>query len=498
MNKMLIKFIKPSVIFFVAGFLFFINTTTVLASTKTWTGSASSSWSNPTNWGGSVPSTGDDLVFPVGASNLSNTNDLPENTIINSITISGSGYTLSGNRIILGAGLASITDSASSGGNTIALDVRLDVTRDIYVTNSAETLTFSGRISGVGGINKEGTGKLVLSGANTYAGTTKINVGVINAQNNTALGTILSGTEVVGNAVLELQGNINIGYEALALRGYGVSSGGALRNISGTNSFGGLITLSSSGGTEISSDSGTLTVAGGTTGNFPLVLDGSGDITFSTTPLAGSGSITKNGAGTVRLNFPNTNTGTFFINAGTVLYGTDNALMTGAVTVNSGTLDIATYSDMVGTVTLGTTDLASGTITGSTGVLSSTIWTVYNGTISAIIAGVNGALTKSTPGTVTLTRPNLYTGTTTVSLGILKIQDSMALGLVDGATTVSGGATLQIDGNNLSIPEYITFSGYGHLYKGAIRNSTGNNTITGLATLAAAGLIKSDLDTTLT
>lgn len=482
-----------------AIFLFFyFGNNLAFAATRTWTGSVDGSWSNPSNWGGTAPVTGDDLVFPSGASNLSNTNDLTENTIINSITFTGSGYTLSGNQIILGQGLAGITDSATSGGNTIAFDIRLDATRDITVTNTAETLTISGRISGVGGVNKEGAGKIVLSGANTFGGILKINVGVVSAQNDRALGTILAGTEVVGNAALELQGNINISYEALALRGYGVAGGGALRNISGNNSYNGLITLIA-GGAEISSDSGTLTLNGGVTGAFPLTIDGVGDTAFNKTPIAiAAGTITKNGAGTLIYNFPNTYTGLTTINAGTLAYGVDNAILSGAITVTGGTLDIGTYSDMVGTVTLGTLDLASGTITGSTGMLSSATWTVYNGTISAIIAGDGGALTKSTSGTVTLTRANQYTGATTVSAGILEIQDSLSLGTIDGITTVSAGATLQINGTGLSVPEYITFSGTGHLYTGAIRNTTGNNTLTGLLTMGAAAMIEADTGTTLT
>lgn len=437
------------------------------------------------------------MVFPNGASNLSNTNDLTENTIINSITLSGSGYTLSGNRIILGQGLAGITDSVSSGGNEIALDVRLDATRDIVVTNSGETLTISGRIEGVGGINKEGVGKIILSGANTFGGILKINVGVVNAQNDRALGTILAGTEVVGNAALELQGNINISYEALTIRGYGVNNSGALRNISGNNSYGGQIS-SSALGTEITSDSGILTVTGGVSIPSQVVIDGAGDITFSTKPIINANPLTKNGAGTLTFNFPNFYTGTTIINQGTLLYGVDNAISTGQVLVTGGTLDIATYSDIVGGVTLGTLDLASGTITGTTGVLSSNSWTVYNGTISAIIAGGTAPLTKSTPGTVVLTRPNQYVGATTVSAGVLEIQDNYSLGTIDGITTVSAGATLQIDGTSLSIPEYITFSGTGHLYAGAIRNSTGDNTLTGLLTLGAAARIVSDTGTTLT
>ena len=480
------------------GFIFFGSINFAEAATRTWDGSTSGSWSVGTNWSGDVaPVTGDDLVFPNGASNLSNTNDLTENTIFNSITFSGSGYTLSGNRIILGQGLAGITDSVASGGNEIALDVRLDATRNIVVTNSGETLTISGRIEGVGGINKEGLGKLILSGANTFGGILKINVGVVNAQNDRALGTILAGTEVVGNAALELQGNINISYEALTIRGYGVNNSGALRNISGNNSYGGQIS-SSALGTEITSDSGILTVTGGVSIPSQVVIDGAGDITFSTKPITNANPLTKNGAGTLTFNFPNSYTGTTIINQGTLLYGVDNAISTGQVLVTGGTLDIATYSDIVGSVTLGTLDLASGTITGTTGVLSSNGWTVYNGTISAIIAGDTAPLTKSTPGTVVLTRPNQYVGATTVSAGVLEIQDSYSLGTIDGITTVSAGATLQIDGTGLSVPEYITFSGTGHLYAGAIRNSTGDNTLTGLLTLGAAARIVSDTGTTLT
>jgi fibronectin-binding autotransporter adhesin len=496
-KKSYIKLIKFSTILFVFGFIFFTYTNSVEAAVRTWTGASDDLWSNPGNWGGAVPVTGDDLVFPGGADNLSNENDLTENTIFNSITFSDDGYTLSGNTIILGPGLAGITDISSSGGNTIALNIQLNATRDIFVTNVNESLTISGRITGIGGITKEGLGKLILSGGNTYGGVTKINVGVVSAQHDRALGTIALGTEVVGNASLELQGGINISYEALALRGWGVDGAGALRNISGNNTYGGLITMIA-GGAKIVSDSDTLTLTGGTSGSIPIVFDGAGNITFSKTPISGSATVTKNGAGTLTYNFPNTYTGLTTINAGTLLYGVDNAILTSAITVTGGTLDIATYSDIVGVVTLGTLDLASGTITGSTGVLSSTGFTVYNGIISAIIAGNAAALTKSTPGIVTLTRPNQFTGTTTVSAGILKIQDSLALGVIDGITTVSAGATLQIDGDGLSIPEYITFSGTGHLYNGAIQNINGDNTLTGLLTMAAAGTLDSEVGTTLT
>jgi len=472
--------------------------------TQTWTGNNNGNWMNAGNWAsGTVPNPGDDLVFPASVATYSLTNDFPQYTMFESITISGSGYTLAGNDIILGQGLAGITDSVSSGGNTISLNFRMDVTRWITVTSNSETLTISGMITGLGGFNKKGQGKLILSGANTFAGTLKIDEGIVSARNDRALGTIAAGTEVVGGAALELQGGVNIDREPLTLRGYGVSENGALRNISDINTFKGLITLV--GVAKIQSDADTLNLRGGITGTIPLIFDGAGNISFYDASISTStGAVTKNGSGTVTYFYPNNYTGVTTINTGKILYGVDNAFASGNITINGGTLDISTYSDLVGTVTLGTLTGAAGTITGTTGMLSSGTWAVYSGTISAVIAGdVPGAttqLTKSTPATVTLTRPNQFTGAVAVNAGVLKIQDSMALGTIDGATTVASGATLQIDGNgsNLSIPEYITLNGSGVLFASALRNSTGNNTITGLITLGSISYIEADLGTTLT
>ena len=46
------------------------------------------------NWGGTAPGAGDDLVFPAGAARLANTNDYAAGRAFNSITITGTGYTL--------------------------------------------------------------------------------------------------------------------------------------------------------------------------------------------------------------------------------------------------------------------------------------------------------------------------------------------------------------------------------------------------------------------
>ena len=62
------------------------------------------------------------------------------------------------------------------------------------------------------------------------------------------------------------------GLEALTLNGTGVTSNGALRNVSGANTYGGAITLASA--SEIQSDAGTLSLTNTiTNGGFLLTVD---------------------------------------------------------------------------------------------------------------------------------------------------------------------------------------------------------------------------------
>jgi autotransporter-associated beta strand protein len=124
----------------------------------------------------------------------------------------------------------------------------------------------------------DGSGTLTLTGANTYTGATTLSAGVINIRNATALGTTAGGITVASDAALELQGGITVGAEALTLRGTGVGSAGALRNISGDNTYGGLLTLGAAA--RINSDAGNLSISnvGTITGaTFGLTVGGAGN-----------------------------------------------------------------------------------------------------------------------------------------------------------------------------------------------------------------------------
>ncbi len=148
------------------------------AAVRTWTGlGADANWTTAANWGGTAPVAGDDLVFPAGAARLSSNNNIAPGTTFRSITISGTGYTLAGNAVVIGVG--NVTESGAGATNTISLAMAFAATRTVSVTDAGAALTVAGAISRAGGLTKTGTGTLVLAGANTYTGLTTVSAGVV-------------------------------------------------------------------------------------------------------------------------------------------------------------------------------------------------------------------------------------------------------------------------------------------------------------------------------
>lgn len=171
----------------------------------------------------------------------------------------------------------------------------------------------------------------------------------------------------------------------------------------------------------------------------------------------------------------NAGTGTILVQSGTFnLGGSGRIADTSSFTVDGAMFAIAAFDETVATLTL-----QSGSITGTTGILTSTNNIVAkSGSSSAILSGTNG-LFKTTAGTVTLSANNQYTGNTTVGAGTLIVTGtltdvtdvSVLLGAtynvansdtIDGLSgagnvTVNASQTLTIGGNNESST---TFSGH--------------------------------------
>ena len=254
--------------------------------------------------------------------------------------------------------------SAGRGTNTLTFVNGLDLgtsgtarTIDVMANHSAtQAAIVSGNITDTGagsGLTKTGVGVLMLSGtANTYAGVTTVKTGGgIQIQNNNALGATGAGNNTVVEAGGTLRLDIVTTPEAITLNGTGIvnnsfqmlantngiptgmyqpttlgSAGGntgALRNISGTNTINGLVTLASA--SRIQSESGTtLALSGGVTGsNVDLTVSGSGDTSIATL-TTGSGKLTMHGftagstSGTLNLTGASTYTGKTTVRKGTI------------------------------------------------------------------------------------------------------------------------------------------------------------------------------------
>ncbi|RXK83325.1 autotransporter-associated beta strand repeat-containing protein [Filimonas effusa] len=90
-------------------------------------------------------------------------------------------------------------------GNTTTTDrnVALDAATGFNVANSASTVTFSGVLSGEGGLIKSGPGKLVLKNANPYIGETVINGGTLEVSpvsSATLAGDIIDNNQGIGTS----------------------------------------------------------------------------------------------------------------------------------------------------------------------------------------------------------------------------------------------------------------------------------------------------------
>ncbi|NBY11565.1 MAG: hypothetical protein EBQ75_00815 [Actinobacteria bacterium] len=388
------------------------------------------------------------------------------NTYAGTTTISG-GSVVIGSGGSLGAGSYAGTISVASGSTLT------------YSSSTGQTL--SGIISGAGSIVKDtSTSTLTLSASNSYTGSTTVSAGAIVATTNTSLGATSGTTTVNDGGAIHLSGTGLSIAEPLSITGSGVSSSGAVRNLStagnDTNTLSGAITLAAA--SEIQSDDGTLTIdvssGNAIAGTFALTFDGSGNVTVADPIATSTGTLTKSGSGTLTLSAVNTYSGNTTISAG-------NMTISGAGSLDSGTYagQISIASGSVFTYSSSATQTLSGKLTGA------------------------GAVTKDTSNSSTLTLSSStsdYTGATTISNGTVVVKTSSALGGYGSGegTTIASGAALNLDGasGDLSIAEPFTVSGTGSSSTGAIRSlstvGTDVHTLSGAITLGASSEFQVD------
>jgi autotransporter-associated beta strand protein len=514
----------------------------------TWTGASKTTnhWSDAANWlGGVAPSgAGDDLLFPVVAMQKANRNDLTSGTgnpIFDSITIAGSGYSLSGGALTLTntSSTSSLIVGAGAAGDVMSMDIQLGLvgTPQFFTVNNGADLTLSGHLFGSSGseLDKDGAGLLVLTRDDSgFEGNMAVvpNGGILRITNANALGDPQGGltTSVGTNAQLQVSNIPSNGQirENLILNGSGIKSDGALLNVSGSNIWAGPVTIDSD--VTFGATAGTMRITGqiGDRGaGHNVTKEGPGQVTFaSADTYRGTTTINdgilqiQNGlslgpgdntsATAVTVNESVTSAG-IILKAGTLRL--NSASFGGGITVAShllnlngdgkggiGALDnLNGFNTWTGNVLLGTpTPPGQEPNVSDVAVGNDTLDPAYTLTISGVIsqaAGNTYTFTKVGPGIVVLTSANTYTGSTFVANGTLEIRDSQALGnsplatVEDGATlelNVSNKTTDSVTGlaNELNVSTPVNITGLGVAGVGALYSDSGINTYSGSVTLS--------------
>jgi len=145
------------------------------AATRTWDGGGTDNhWTTPENWvGDQAPGSGDALVFPAGAARPINSNDCGPGTAFESIVLSGSGYSLSDNPLVLSGGLSSTASPAAQ--NVISAD--LTFTAATATIENAGTTILRGAIASNGTVKVLGTGMLIISGPQSWGPDAVLQIG---------------------------------------------------------------------------------------------------------------------------------------------------------------------------------------------------------------------------------------------------------------------------------------------------------------------------------
>jgi outer membrane autotransporter protein len=418
-----------------------------------------------------------------------------------------------------------------------------DGTTSVPVTNPATTsVTPAANLppppaaaNPVGNFEKTGPGRLTLTNAQSYGGTTSILGGTLALSDSGELGNTtalnissgatfdISRAQKITHAVglLSGGGNVLLGSNNVSTGGAGDSTfAGSISGIGGLSKTGdGTLTLSG-----VNSYTGATRVEGGT-----LALEGAGRLSASSAVLISQGTFdiaradgarevgSIGGAGRIRLG---ANTLTVGADNSSNIYGGVISGSGGLTKTGSGSLTLTGANTYTGITTINQGDLIARAQSISASVINNAALTltedgsaanaIYAGTISG-----NGKLNKTGSGTVTLTGVNTYTGATTITDGTLalagqgRLNAASSLGLLGGTFDIAdsagnqevgslegrgsiqlGANTLTVGRNNTSNPFEGSILGSGGLTKTGAGNLTlsGFNNFSGTTTINQGNL----------
>ena len=358
-------------------------------------------------------------------------------------------------------------DFTFAGSNDLNLGTGAVTLTNNPTLNAAGTLTLGGAVGGGSGLVKQGSGTLILAGANTYSGTTTVAAGALN----------LLGNNTTSGQVVLAGGTLNLGHAGALGSGTLVVNNGTIDNLAGSalvNANNNVITfngpLTFTGTNDLNLGTGAVTLAVPTN----ITVSTSGKNLTLGGAIGGSFGLTKSGPGTLTLAGANTYggpTGPTSITDGTLaltgsLSGT-NVTVSGSGALNesvTGTISGGTFSH----TTSGTSTLAgANTFVGEVGITGGTVVLANAAALGPAgqVVRLNGATLEfalDAPGNVynltgnsdfnSTIRVNRATGGpgVTQTLQLASLGQNAMLTVEKGANVTSGDAILEFGGINLS------------------------------------------------
>ena len=405
----------------------------------------------------SIDTNGQSVTFATGLGS-SNTGGLTKSGSGTLTLTASNGYTggttISSGTLQIGAGATGSID-----GNV--------VNNAMLTFNRSDALTYSGEISGSGGLTKGfPVGALTLSGSNGYTGATRINGGPLVLGNVNALAG--TGTISFGGGGLQYSASNTVDYSSKIQ-----NSTSPIRILTnGQNvTFASGLAGSNTGGLR-KQDSGTLTLSASNGYTGATSVDGGVLSLENANALAGSGTISFRG-GSLQYSASNIidysskilNSGSAIsidTNGQNVIFASGLAASNtrGLTKSGAGTLTLTASNGYTGDTTIsgGTLQVGNGSTTGSINgnVVNNAVLAfnrsdalTYSGTISG-----SGGLTKLGLGTLTLSGSSSYAGATAVDGGRLLVNGQLgntavtvnATGLLGGSGTILGDVTVGSSG----------------------------------------------------
>ena len=383
--------------------------------------------------------------------------DTTARTILNALTIGGD--------VTLG--------NANTGALTFSADADLGGATRTLNTGNGSGATFTGIVSN-GGIIKNGNGTLIIgSGNSTYSGGTTLNAGTLSfgTAKTGSVGNITSSSLGTGsltlnggtltassNAARSILNAVTVGGDvtfgdgvsnAILNFAAGIDLGGATRTLTIVTSsvtFSGVV---ANGGLTTAGNTLVLTVAntytGATTinsGTLQIGSGGTGGSIDSTSSVTNNGALIYNRNNSFSASYAIGGTGTLEKQGNGTLTLTGSNGYTGATTITAGTLQVGAGTD-------------AGSIANTSAITNngSLVYNVGSGvrTLAAPISGTGSLTQNSSDGSLTLTGNNSFSGTTTVNGTLeLKTSSGSALGQTSGITVNSGGTLLLSQSNQIN------------------------------------------------